>query len=78
MAMYIKLEVGDRMIACYGVQRQEELTDEDKVYTYIVHQYEKTGPFGEWEIKPNTDATIYHKYSDGAEALAAKVLKLYV
>lgn len=76
--MYIKLEIGDNLIACYGVQRQEKLSDTEKVYHYLACRYKQTGPFGEFEKTNEEMRVIEHKYSDGAEVLAAKVLKAYV
>lgn len=76
--MYIKLEVGDNLIACYGVQRQEKLSDTEKVYHYVACRYETADQFGINFKKTDDIRLVDHKYSDGAEVLAAKVLKAYV
>lgn len=78
MAMYIELKVGEELIGAFGVQRQEDLSDKDKSYPYVANRYIPTasGVFRKAE-KPENIRIINHVYSDGAEALAYKVLKAF-
>ena len=65
MAMYIELKVGNKIIAAYGVQRQEILKGKEEAYTYLAKPYYPTtdghdGDVHEWKIsnKPENFRTV--------------------
>jgi len=74
MALYIKLQVGDELIAVFGIQRQEALKDKNIEYTYKANKYKK---FAGGFTKSDEEKIIKHRYSDKAEVLAEKVLQAF-
>lgn len=74
MALHGTIEINGEQVAGWSAQRLEPLRDEDQVSLYHCW-YEE---FDFW-TRNQTDfiaAAIEHRYSDGAAALASKVLQL--
>lgn len=68
MALHGEIKINNLEIIYWEAVRQESLHDEDAEYTY---KAKVTTEKGTWE------SYVTHTYSDGAAALASRVLYLY-
>ena len=75
MAMYIKISINGEGVAVFAAKRKEPLDDEDKEYTYEINKYDCLD-VGFARSETNIKA-LSHKYSDGAEILAEKILHAF-
>lgn len=72
MAIYVKLQINDDLVVIFGGRRIEKLKEKDGYYTYLIKKYKDTP---EGFVCPRTGGKkIKHRYSDGVEVLAEKIL----
>lgn len=79
MALHIELRIGDHLVGAYGVQRQEPIEDHhaiDRGYTYLASKYVEIEGSGDFRKSDNIKL-IRHRYCDGADLLAEKVLHAF-
>ena len=75
MALHGEIKINGVIIGGWVARRVEMLDDPDGEYLYHCHYFEEgPSPAGNFDDIGSLEFTVAHRYSDGAAALARKVL----